>query len=51
MIFHEFGHALHGTLSNVSFRFRELEARLQRLEKYVTSARFQLDQEFESLKD
>lgn len=40
-----------GTLSNVSFRFRELEARLQRLEKYVTSARFQLDQEFESLKD
>ena len=39
----------HGTLSNVSFRFRELEARLQRLEKYVTSPRFQLDQEFESL--
>ena len=41
----------HGTLSNVNFRFRELEVRLQRLEKYVTSPRFQLDQEFESLKD
>ena len=41
----------HGTLSNVRHRFRELEVRLQRLEKYVTSPRFQLDQEFESLKD
>ena len=41
----------HGTLSTVSFRFRELETRLQRLEKYVTSPRFQLDQEFETLRD
>ena len=41
----------HGTLSNVNFRFRELEVRLRRLEKYVTSSRFQLDQEFESLQD
>ena len=41
----------HGTLSNVNFKFRELEVRLQRLEKYVTSPRFQLDQEFESLQD
>ena len=41
----------HGTLSNVNHRFRGLEVRLQRLEKYVTSPRFQLDQEFETLKD
>ena len=41
----------HGTLSNVNHRYRELEVRLQRLEKYVTSPRFQLDQEFETLKD
>lgn len=41
----------HATLSNVNHRFRALEVRLQKLEKYVTSPRFQLDQEFESLKD
>lgn len=41
----------HGTLSNVSHRYREMEIRLQRLEKYVTSPRFQLDQEFEGLND
>ncbi len=41
----------HATLSSVHHKFRELEIRLQRLEKYVTSPRFQLDQEFETLED
>ena len=41
----------HGTLQSVRHRFRELDSRLQRLEKYVTSNRFKLDREFESLKD
>lgn len=41
----------HATLSSVRHRFRELEGRLQRLEKYVTSERFKLDREFERLKD
>lgn len=41
----------HSTLDNVRYRFGELDARLQRLEKYLTSNRFKLDQEFESLKD
>ncbi len=41
----------HETLDNVKHRFRELDSRLQRLEKYLTSRRFQLDREFESLKD
>ena len=39
------------TMSNARHRFRELDLRLQRLEKYVTSSRYRLDQEFESLKD
>ena len=38
-------------LSKTRYRFRELELRLQRLEKYVTSSRYRLDREFESLKD
>jgi phage shock protein C len=41
----------HSTLSNVRHRFRDLDARLQRLEKYVTSKRFGLDREFAELKD
>jgi phage shock protein C len=41
----------HSTLSGVRHRFRDLDARLQRLEKYVTSERFRLDREFAGLKD
>jgi phage shock protein C len=41
----------HATLSTVRYRFRELDRRLQRMEKYVTSKRFRLDREFEGLKD
>ncbi len=41
----------HGSLSNVRYRFRDLDARLQRLEKYVTSDRYRLDREFEQLKE
>lgn len=41
----------HDTLSGVRYRFRDLDARLQRLEKYVTSNRYRLDREFEQLKE
>jgi phage shock protein C len=41
----------HDMLSSVRYRFRDLDARLQKLEKYVTSNRFALDREFRSLKD
>jgi phage shock protein C len=41
----------HDMLSSVRYRFRDLDSRLQRLEKYVTSNRFSLDREFRSLKD
>lgn len=41
----------HDTLSSVRYRFRDLDARLARLEKYVTSSRFKLDREFRALKD
>lgn len=41
----------HSMLSSVRYRFRELDMRLQRLEKYVTSNRFKLDSEFRQLKD
>lgn len=41
----------HATLSSVRHRYRDLDSRLQRLEKYVTSERFRLDREFEGLKD
>jgi phage shock protein C len=40
----------HSTLFSVRHRFRELDQRLQRLERYVTSERFKLDREFEGLK-
>ena len=41
----------HGTLHSQRHRFRELDRRLQKLEKYVTSKRFRLDREFEDLRD
>jgi phage shock protein C len=41
----------HATLSSVRHRFRDLDSRLQRLEKYVTSERFRLDREFAGLKE
>jgi len=41
----------HATLDSIRHRFRELDGRMQRLEKYVTSKRFKLDREFEALKD
>ncbi len=37
------------TLSGARHRFRELDLRLQRMERYVTSSRFQLDREFRDL--
>jgi len=40
----------HATLNSVRYRFRELDRRLQRMEKYVTSDRFRLDSEFEGLR-
>lgn len=41
----------HATLRSVRFRFRELDRRLQRLEKHVTSKRFDLERELDGLKD
>ena len=41
----------HATLGTLRHRYRELETRLQRLEKHVTSGRYQLDREFERLRD
>lgn len=41
----------HATLSGIRHRYRELESRLQRLEKYVTSERYNLDREFERLRE
>lgn len=43
--------APHSTLHSQRHRFRELDRRLQKLEKYVTSKRFRLDREFQGLKD
>jgi phage shock protein C len=37
------------TFARVRHRFRELEARLQRVERYVTSPRFRLDRDFRDL--
>lgn len=37
------------TLGDVRRRFRALDGRLARLERYVTSSRFDLDQEFRKL--
>jgi phage shock protein C len=41
----------HSTLHSQRHRFRELDRRLQKLEKYVTSNRFRLDREFNGLQD
>jgi phage shock protein C len=41
----------HDMLSNTRYRFRDLDTRLARLEKYVTSNRFSLDREFRRLKE
>jgi phage shock protein C len=41
----------HATLSSLRYRYRDMETRLQRLEKYVTSGRYKLDREFERLRD
>ncbi len=37
------------TMSDVRRRFQSLDSRLARLERYVTSSRFNLDQEFRNL--
>ena len=37
------------TLADVKRRFQKLDSRLARLERYVTSSRFNLDQEFRKL--
>jgi phage shock protein C len=37
------------TLGDVRRRFQSLDGRLARLERYVTSSRFNLDQEFRKL--
>ena len=39
------------TASSVRHKFREIDARLQRMERYVTSPGFGLDQEFRKLQD
>ena len=43
--------APHDTLASVRYRFRDLDVRLQRLEKYVTSNRYKLEREFRSLEE
>ena len=49
----EFGQQLRSsprqTMQDVRARFRSLDRRLARLEKYVTSSRYQLDREFRDL--
>jgi len=41
----------HDTLANVRYRFRDLDVRLQRLEKFVTSNRYTLEREFRKLEE
>jgi phage shock protein C len=41
----------HATLRSVRHRFRELDRRLQRLEKYVTSRKYNLQREIDGLGD
>ena len=51
----EFSQALRSspgqTMSDLRSRFQALDRRLARLEKYVTSSRYQLDREFKDLSD
>ncbi len=39
------------TFSKVSYRFKNIDSRLQKMERYVTSKRFELDREFDELRD
>ena len=39
------------TMSDIRSRFKSLDRRLARLEQHVTSSRYQLDREFDRLKD
>lgn len=39
------------TMNDVRGRFKALDRRLARLEKYVTSSRYELDRQFEKLRD
>lgn len=39
------------TMTDLRGRFQSLDRRLARLEKYVTSSRYQLDREFKNLED
>ncbi|MDX1562578.1 MAG: envelope stress response membrane protein PspC [Gammaproteobacteria bacterium] len=39
----------HASLHTIRHRFREIDRRLQNIERYVTSKRFKLDREFEGL--
>lgn len=41
----------HATLQSVRFKYRELDRRLQRLEKHVTSRRYDLERELDGLGD
>jgi phage shock protein C len=41
----------HDTLASVRYRVRDLDVRLARLEKYVTSNRYKLDREFRKLEE
>ncbi len=41
----------HTTLRSVRHRFRELDRRLQRLEKHVTSKRYDLERELDGLRE
>lgn len=38
------------TFSNVRYRFRNIENRLRKMERYVTSSRYDLDKEFDELR-
>lgn len=37
------------TLSGVRYRFKNMESKLQKMERYVTSSRYDLDREFDEL--
>jgi phage shock protein C len=41
----------HDTLASVRYRFNDIDTRLQRLEKYVTSNRYKLEREFRRLEE
>jgi len=38
-----------GTVDQLKHRFRSLDSRLQKMERYVTSTRYQLDDDFKNL--